>query len=362
MKIRSQYFKEQKSYAQNTPQVTEQTLDCSLGVNPYGPPRQALEAARSFDPAHLGDYPHSHAVHDAIIRHWKDQVSLTPEQILLVDGSVSGLYLINALFADPGAQVVGFIPSFTDMIVNVELQGMRYIGVPSAAANGREDVDALLAAMDERVSLVYIDNPNNPTGQLRPQTELVRVLERARELGVYVLIDEAYGDFVSREESILSQLPAFPNLLVLRTFSKGFGLAGLRAGYIVAAPELIGYMSKASNPYTMSAFSRVVAAAAMEEGDYPASHGADFAAIKRALRDRTGHRLTMLCTDDRVPICSLRHSDPNADLQRLLFDHGVLTVSGAEFDDMDASAVRLRVPRPEEAEPLLRAVEAVDRS
>ena len=70
----------------------------------------------------------------------------------------------------------------------------------------------------------------------------------------------------------------------------------------------------------------------------------------------------MLCTDDRVPICSLRHSDPNADLQRLLFDHGVLTVSGAEFDDMDASAVRLRVPRPGEAEPLLRAVEAVDRS
>ena len=362
MKIRAQYLKEQKSYAQNTPQVTEQTLDCSLGVNPYGPPQCALDAARSFDPAHLGDYPHNHAVHDAIIRHWKDQVSLSPEQILLVDGSVSGIYLINALFADPGAQVLGFIPSFTDMIVNVELQGMRYTGVPSTAPDGREDVDALLAAMSADTSLVYIDNPNNPTGQLLPRAELVRVLERAEALGVYVLVDEAYGDFVSREESILSQLPHFPHLLVLRTFSKGFGLAGLRGGYIVAAPELIGYMSKASNPYTMGAFSRVVAAAAMEDGTYPASHGADFSAIKQALRDRTGHRLTMLYTDDRVPICSLRHSDPSADLPQLLFQHGVLTVSGAEFDDMDASAVRLRVPCPEAAEPLLRAVEAVDRS
>lgn len=359
LKIREQYLRETKSYAAHTPAVTADTLDCSLGVNPYGPPACALDAVRSFDLARLGDYPHTHAAHDAIIRYWKDQAPLTRENILLVDGSVSALYLINALFAKPGAEVVGFVPSFTDMIVNVEMQGMRYTGVAPADETYREDVDALLAAMSGETALVYIDNPNNPTGQLLSKKELLRVLERAEELGAYVLVDEAYGDFVSREESILSALPRFPKLLVLRTFSKGFGLAGLRAGYVLAAAELVAYMSKTSNPYTMNELTREAAAAAMEAPDHPASHGENFVRVKADLRAATGGALTMLCTDDRVPICTLKHKDP-VDLQQLLVREGVLTVSGAEFDSMDESCVRLRVPKAEAAHRLVEAVRRVD--
>ena len=361
MKIRSVYLQETKSYADHTPEATASILDCSLGVNPYGPPAQALEAIRAFDLDRLGDYPHTHAAHDAIIRYWREFAELSRENILLCDGSVSALYLINALFANPGAEVLGFMPSFTDMIVNVGMQGMHYAGVAPADADYRENVDAMLDAMRADTALVYIDNPNNPTGQLLCKEDLLRVLERAKELGVYVLIDEAYGDFVDQSDSALCYQSRFDNLIVLRTFSKGFGLAGLRAGYLVTTPELTGYMNKTSNPYTMNELTREAAAAAMSAVGYTSSHGADFARTKQALRENTGHALKLLVTDDRVPICALKHREA-VDLQARLFNEGILTVSGAEFDCMDESCVRLRVPAAGQTERLIRAVRKVDRT
>ena len=358
-KIREVYLQERKSYAGHTPEAGEGVLDCSLGVNPYGPPPQALEAIRRFDLRRLGDYPHTHAAHDAIVRYWSGQTKLSREDILLADGSVSALYLICALFAKPGAEVAGFLPSFTDMSVSVEMHGMRYVGVLPGDDTYREDVDALLAVLGPRTALVYIDCPNNPTGQVLPKAELVRVLERAGELGAYVLIDEAYGDFLPREESILTERERFPHLLVLRTFSKGFGLAGLRAGYAIAPPELVRYMGKTSNPYVMNELTREAAAAAMEDASWPQAHSGDFARAKDALRHATGHALTLLHTDGRVPICALRHRE-DVDLQSLLYQKGVLAVSGAEFDGMDGRSVRLRIPRDGDLERLASAVRSVD--
>jgi histidinol-phosphate aminotransferase len=359
MKIREEYLKETKSYAAHTPESTPSTLDCSQGVNPYGPPEEALAAIRSFDAARLGNYPHSHAVTDAIIRYWRDYANLKPQNIMLVDGSISGLYLVNALFATPGAQVVGFMPTFTDMVVGVGLNGMKYVGIPPKDGDYRLDVNAMLDAITEETSFVYIDNPNNPTGQLMPLDDLMRIVKKAKACDVCVLIDEAYGDFVELSESAMSAIPEYENLIVLRTFSKGFGLAGLRAGYLVASPELVRYMGKASNPYTMNELTREAAAAAMKAVGYPNSHTVQFAAVKEALRKACGHALTLLVTDDRVPICALKHKDP-VDLQALLCRQDILTVSGIEFDCMDASCVRLRVPREEETARLVEAVRTVD--
>ncbi|MPM27580.1 Histidinol-phosphate aminotransferase [bioreactor metagenome] len=359
MKVRKEYLKETKSYAAHTPESTPNTLDCSQGVNPYGPPESALQAIRNFDPARVTAYPHSHAVHSAVIRYWHDFADLNPENILLADGSISALYLVNALFAAPDAQVVGFMPTFTDMVVSVGLNGMKYIGIPPADADYRLDVNAMLDAIHEKTSFVYIDNPNNPTGQLLPVSEIERIVKKAKQCDACVLIDEAYADFVDKSDSAMPLLTKYDNLIVLRTFSKGFGLAGLRAGYLVASPELVGLMAKASNPYTMNELTREAAAAAMSAVGYPTAHQKQISSVKEALRGVCGHSLTMLVTDDRVPICTLKHKDA-VDLQALLCRQDILTVSGVEFDCMDASCVRLRVPREEETERLIRAVRKVD--
>lgn len=359
MRIREEFLKETKSYAAHTPESTPSTLDCSQGVNPYGPPPEALSAIRNFDPERVGNYPHSHAVHSAVIRYWSDFVSLKQENILLADGSISALYLVNALFAAPDAQVVGFMPTFTDMVVNVGLNGMKYIGILPMDSDYRLDTNAMLDAITEETSFVYIDNPNNPTGQLLPVGEIEQIVGKAQKCGSCVVIDEAYADFVEKIDSAMPLLKKYDNLIVLRTFSKGFGLAGLRAGYLASSPELVGLMGKASNPYTMNELTREAAAAAMSAAGYPTAHQKQIASVKEALRRACGHALTMLVTDDRVPICTLKHKDA-VDLQALLCKQDILTVSGVEFDCMDASYVRLRVPREEEAGRLIEAVRKVD--
>ncbi|MEG1683739.1 MAG: aminotransferase class I/II-fold pyridoxal phosphate-dependent enzyme, partial [Oscillospiraceae bacterium] len=208
-------------------------------------------------------------------------------------------------------------------------------------------------------ALVYVDNPNNPTGQTMPLAELERIVARARALDVYVLVDEAYGDFIPPEESILSRW-GYDKLLVTRTFSKGFGLAGLRAGYIVADPTVIGYLSKISNPYMMNELTREVVAAALEEPTHPMAHCGEFARVKETIRRQIGKNLTLLHTDDRVPICTLCHRNPEANLQRLLYANGILTVSGIDFDGLACNCVRLRVPREEAAQRLVDAIRQVE--
>ena len=222
------------------------------------------------------------------------------------------------------------------------------------------EVSDLVDAISGDTSLVYIDRPNNPTGQTLPLADISRVLDKCEELGVYAIVDEAYGDFLPREESAVTLGPKYKNIIIVRTFSKGFGLAGLRAGYIITCQELIRYISKVSNPYMMSELSRELAAAALSDRTYADSHGPDFAAMKRSLRDACGRNLTMAETDDRVPICLLQHKNPRTDLQELLMAEGVLTCSGGEFEPLDRSSVRLRVPRAEEVDKLLRAVEKVN--
>lgn len=359
MKIKETYLQETKSYADHTPPAKEGILDCSLGVNPYGPPAAALEAVRAFDLGRLGDYPHTMAAHEAIIRYWNSEAALTAENILLTDGSMNAIYLINELFAVPGAEIVGFIPSFTNTIVHAELQGIRYHGICYGEGDPREDMDALIAAIGEKTAMVYVDNPNNPTGRFWNKEELRRLLLAAKERGAYVFIDEAYADFIPKQESVLSELAEFDHLIVARTLSKGFGLAALRAGYIIAAPQVIRCLTKGTHPYCMNEIAREAAAAALGAGQHGLQHIEDFARIKRELRAVSGKTVVMLPTDDRVPICTLKHTG-GEDLQKLLYEYGVLTVSGAEFDALGAEYVRLRIPTAEEADRVIAAVSAAE--
>lgn len=360
MKIRSELLSDIHSYAENTPQVGADVLDCSLGVNPYGFPDTVEQAFRGFKVGNLYHYPHSNAPRDAICEYWKDYAFIEPENIVLTDGSIAALYLLCNILAKKGAEVVGFLPSFTDMVEYTRMMAMRYVGIPARAEDGRRlDADMLIDAISEDTSLVYIDRPNNPTGQTLPLADVCRILDKCEKLGVYAIVDEAYGDFLPREESAVTIGPKYKNIIIVRTFSKGFGLAGLRAGYIITTQDLIRYISKISNPYMMNELSRVMAAAALEDAVFPSRHSDDFAAVKRSVRAICGGKLTMCRTDDRVPIFTLQHADRSVDLQKALLAHGVLTCSGGEFEPLDRSAVRIRVPRWEEAGKLIAAVRAV---
>ena len=135
----------------------------------------------------------------------------------------------------------------------------------------------------------------------------------------------------------------YDNLIVIRTFSKGFGLANLRAGYLVLQPELVTMLKRCSNPYVLSDIQRRACAAALTDPDFPMSHGADFSASKRQIAEKIGRWIRMLKTDGRVPICCLELQG-EGDLRQILMEEGILAISGCDFDGLDERYVRICVP------------------
>lgn len=348
-----------KSYADHTPTATGELLDCSLGVNPYGFPTQVIEAMRQFNPSLLSEYPHSRVLHRALCEYWP---GLREDELILANGSVCGLYCVNNIFSmTPRQKVVGFVPSFTDMVESVRCFGMHYTGVPLRLDEGGVGlVEDLIVAIGEDTALVYLDRPNNPTGQVMAISDVEKLLDAAAAAETYVLVDEAYGDFIPREESAITLHNRYDNLMVLRTFSKGFGLANLRCGYLVAPKKITQLISQTTNPYLLSDMERLICAQALKQPGHPTAHADDFSKCKHEIRRHIGQRLQMLCTDDRIPICTLSWKEGN--LQAELLRHGVLTVSGKEFDALDKHYVRLRIPRKEQAERLMAAILSIEKA
>ena len=179
--------------------------------------------------------------------------------ILLGNGSDELIEIITCALARPGAVMLAPEPTFVMYRMNALYSTMRFVGVP-LAANFELDVAAMEAAIErERPALIFLASPNNPTGNRFATADVLRILRAAPGL---VVVDEAYTAFAG--ESFLPRIAEFPNLLVLRTVSK-IGMAALRLGYAVAAPEWIAELNKVRQPYNLNALTQAAAQVLLSE-------------------------------------------------------------------------------------------------
>ncbi|MDR1272866.1 MAG: histidinol-phosphate aminotransferase family protein [Clostridiales Family XIII bacterium] len=362
LKIRETIIQEEKlSYAKDGAKVPENAVDCAAGYNPFGTPPESVAVFKDLSPSAIFDYPHGDFLQEAILKYWSPFAKLTKKNLLLTDGSMPGLTLVNAAFSVPGAAALASAPQFSDYTSNAAFMNITYKPVYlKAEENYKFDADDLLAAIDGQLSLIYLDNPNNPTGQTIPAGDLRRILDKAREHNVCVLSDEAYGDFVEESASAISLLDEYENLIVLRTFSKGFGMAGLRAGYLLAGEELAQAINKLHNPYAVSQPSRMAAAASLSNPGFLQECRAAFGRGKAALKAATGNKMHMAHTFETCSICLLYHDDPEFDLEAALMERGILTYSGANFDGLGINSVRLRIPHENEWDRMIAAVKELN--
>lgn len=362
MKIKKELCQMDKtSYAMDVIDFQENSIDCSEGCNPYGCPDYVFDVLDSFDKKRFSTYPHSQKAKEGIIKYWSDTYPLELDNIVLADSSISAIYLVNNIFAERGAKVLGIAPQFSDYVSNVKLLGMNYTSIKlQNSEKYKIPVEKILDAMTSEHSVVYLDNPNNPTGQVVSLKQIHKIVQRGKELGVAVIIDEAYGDFISNQESAISLLHKYPNLIVLRTLSKGFGLAGLRAGYILAAKETTAYLQKMTNPYVVGELTREMIGCVLINGNEIEQHTKIFASQKKQLLAMPEHNISIAHTDLRVPIFLVTHKDSTLDMVKELSKYGIISVPGKEFDELARNSARLRLPVSQQFPRLLDALKKIN--
>lgn len=197
--------------------------------------------------------------------------------LVLGNGSDELIQIITSAVAKPGATMLAPEPSFVMYRANALYAGMRFVGV-SLTKSFALDIEAMRAALErEQPALTFIAYPNNPTGNLFAADEVEDILRRAPGI---VVVDEAYYAFA--DASFLSRVDEFPNLVVLRTVSK-IGMAGLRLGYAIAAPEWTAEFDKVRAPYNLNALTQAVAPLLLAERELLAGQAATLKAERARL-------------------------------------------------------------------------------
>ena len=241
-----------------------QVIKLASNENPLGPGKKALTAIQAALPL-LALYPDGSGF--TLKQVLAEKYAVDVSQITLGNGSNEILELVARAFLTPEHEVVFSQHAFAVYPIVTQAVGATAVVVP--ALNYGHDLDAMLQAVNAKTRLVFIANPNNPTGTLLSQASLERFINALPDTCVCVL-DEAYFEFVSSVESInsIDWLKKFPNLLITRTFSKAYGLAGLRMGYGLSSPEMADILNRVRQPFNNNTLALVAAEAALGDDEH----------------------------------------------------------------------------------------------
>jgi histidinol-phosphate aminotransferase len=187
------------------------------------------------------------------------------EEVAVGAGADGCLDMLSQATLDPGDEVACCWPSFPSYVIYARKQGASAVTVP--LREQRYDLDALAGAVTARTKLVYVCHPNNPTGTMNTERELDPFFERVPE-HVVVVIDQAYFEYIDRPDypdAVEAYFKAGRRVVVLRTFSKIYGLAGLRVGYAVAPPDVVAAMTKTRRPFDVTSQAQAAALASLDD-------------------------------------------------------------------------------------------------
>lgn len=230
--------------------------------NPLGPSKAAL-AAVAKSSKEMTRYPDGNGY--SLKMALAEKLRLAPEQITLGNGSNDVLELIARVFAGQGDEVIYSEHAFA--VYPLATKAIGATGVATPAKDYGHDLDAMLKAITPRTKLIFIANPNNPTGTWIEASEIRTFLEKVPEK-VLVVLDEAYVEYLEQDDNTVSWLQDFDNLVITRTFSKAYGLAGLRIGYALSHPEVADLMNRIRQPFNANSLAQAAAVAALGDEAY----------------------------------------------------------------------------------------------
>ena len=240
----------------------EEIIKLASNENPLGPSPKALAAMReALERSHFYPDGGGWALRGAIA----EKVGLSRENVILGNGSNEIIEFIGHAFLRPGDEVITARHAFAVYTLMAQLFGAKTVEVPDPGFT--HDLEAMLAAISQRTRQIFIANPNNPTGTMVGQDAIDRFMDRVPE-EVLVIFDEAYYEFLESPPDVLKYVRDGRNVVVMRTFSKIQGLAGLRIGYGLASGEIAGILQKTRQPFNANAIAQAGAAAGMQDEEH----------------------------------------------------------------------------------------------
>lgn len=239
-----------------------QIVKMASNENPLGPSRKALRAMRrALRQVHL--YPEGPCFE--LKKRLAEEHGISPKQLIIGNGSNEIIEFLARGFLSEGDQVISSRSTFLVYPLISQACGAEFIEVPMKEF--RYDLKGILERVTDRTRLIFVANPNNPTGTYVNRDEVEDFIAKVPK-EVVVCFDEAYVEFVEAKDFpylLFHVKTERPNVIVLRTFSKSFGLAGVRVGYGMGAPELIQYLEKIRQPFNVNSLAQVGARAALDD-------------------------------------------------------------------------------------------------
>ena len=244
--------------------LKEEICKLASNENPLGPSPLAIAAIqKSLKEANLYPDNSCYYLKERLAKHLR----VLPENLRIGNGTTELILSLGIAFLNPEDTFIMSRSSFIMAKIVTQIIGCKLVEVP--LKEYRHDLDAILKSITPDTKIVYLDNPMNPIGTMTTQKEILKLMDRIPE-DILVVFDEAYHDYVNDGDypKSLHFIEEGKNVIVLRTFSKMYGLAGLRVGYGVAKNEFIHAFDKVSPPFSVNRFGQIGAAAALEDKDH----------------------------------------------------------------------------------------------
>lgn len=338
-------------------------LNCSLGVNCQPLPEAVLQTLTqmSAEPGIIKQYPHHEDVDAQNCGYLREQYKhiapqLRDENFWFGDGSFDLLCGLNLLYGNPDVKIMGEAPQFTAYVDHVHC-----IGVPFAAYPLNKEKNYLFEpgafcdmVLKERPALICCENPNNPTGQGVGMPGLRQIVEAARQVNAAVVFDEAYGDYLPASESAIPLIfegeKQGVDVFVTRTFSKGYGMAGIRMGYVMGPAPAVTQLKKLVTPFNCNSAARfLVRSVLANDPGFQERLSAKTKEINERLYDEIrniknaagGQKYHIAETSLYSPIFTLYVDDESLDLCQALAEVGLAVVSCATYENLGQNAVRV---------------------
>jgi len=304
----------------------DEVIKLASNENPLGPSRKAQEAIQAAL-GELNRYPDGGAVE--LKTALAAKFSLSPAHVLVGNGSDDCIKLISETFLNQDDEVVMAHPSFSQYWFGTQLMAGKPVLVDLKPETFEYDMDAMLGAVTEKTKIVYLCSPNNPTGTYIRKNELASFMERVPK-HVLVVLDEAYNEYVEKEDYAqgIDYLNQGHNVIVLRTFSKLYALAGLRVGYALGPVDVLAEINRVREPFNVNHLAQVGAIAALGDEEHVRAsrelNSAGFAQLEKGLNG-LGYKVVPSQTNFLLFNTHLNDKELFEELLR----EGVITRSGA---------------------------------